>query len=230
MDMPLIPFIAIEGMDGSGKTTLIRRLEERFSLMSDYRYVFTREPGGTPPAEAVRDILLDDSLSGNASGKTQLLGFFYARSHHLEMIRKKRDAGFVVITDRFDGSTFAYQVYGESKSSEEQEELSDLFWGLRSSIVRGKNAPTLYLYLDLPPETAYARRAGDSSQEKNHYDTKPIGFYRRQHAGYREFFRKITRMGESKEIAFIDATLPQDEVFEEAFRVIRDHVRRIMNP
>jgi thymidylate kinase len=130
MDMPLIP------VHRHRRHGWLRendphppKLEERFSLMSDYRYVFTREPGGTPPAEAVRDILLDDSLSGNASGKTQLLGFFYARSHHLEMIRKKRDAGFVVITDRFDGSTFAYQVYGESKSPEEQEELSDLFWG-----------------------------------------------------------------------------------------------------
>ncbi len=229
MKTALTPFIAIEGMDGSGKTTLIRRLEEYLSLMSDYRYAFTHEPGGSPLAEAVRGILLDDSLSGNASGKTQLLGFFYARSHHLGMIRKKREVEFVVITDRFDGSTFAYQVYGESKGPEEQEELDELFWMLRANVVLGGNEPTLYLYLDLPPETAFARRSADTSQAKNHYDEKPLSFYRRQHAGYDDFLKEIASQGDS-EVAFIDATLPPDDVFEEAFRVIHDHVRRITSP
>lgn len=226
MKTALAPFIVIEGMDGSGKTTLIRRLREAFSLSSDYRCIFTRE---TDVAEAIRDVLLDNDLSGNAGGKTQLLGFFYARSHHLETIGRERATGHVVISDRFDGSTFAYQVYGESKSSEEQEDLDELFWMLRANIVLGGNEPTLYLYLDLPPETAFARRSADTSQAKNHYDEKPLSFYRRQHAGYNDFLKEIASQGDS-EVAFIDATLPPDDVFEEAFRVIHDHVRRITSP
>ncbi len=229
MKTALAPFIAIEGMDGSGKTTLIRRLEEYLSLMSDYRYTFTREPGGTPLAEAVRGILLDRKLSSEAAGKTQLLGYFYARSSHIEEIRGARTKGEIVVSDRFDGSTFAYQIYGESKSPEEQEDLDELFWMLRANIVLGGNEPTLYLYLDLPPETAFARRSADTSQAKNHYDTKPLAFYRRQHAGYHDFLKEISSQGDS-EVAFIDATFPPDDVFEEALRVIRDHVRRIMNP
>jgi dTMP kinase len=224
MNTVFAPFIVIEGMDGSGKTTLTRRIEKAFALMPDYRFVFTREPGGTPLAEAVRGILLDTDLSGNASGKTQLLGFFYARAHHLETIRKQREQGFAVISDRFDGSTFAYQVYAQSDDTAEQKELADLFWALRTNIVCDENAPTLYLYLDLPPETAYFRRTVDASQEKNHYDTRSIGFYRRQRDGYRNFFAKVARQDDS-EVAFIDATLAEDEVFEEVFHIIRNHVR-----
>lgn len=110
METRLAPFIAIEGMDGSGKTTLIERLRKTLLTVPGPAYRFTREPGGTSAGESIRGILLDDSLSADADGKTQLLGFFYARAHHLRMIRSFRKNGIAVITDRFDGSTFAYQV------------------------------------------------------------------------------------------------------------------------
>jgi len=217
------PFIAIEGMDGSGKTTLVRELER---AMKGMPVVFTHEPGGTPLARAVRDILLDGDLSGNASGKTQLLGFFYARSDHIGMIDSLRTMGQTVITDRFDGSTFAYQVYGESHTPEERKRLGHFFWTLQKSVVSVEHAPTLYLFLDLPPETAQARRAADPSQAMNHYDLKPIDFYRRQREGYFMFFRDIEEWHQSK-VAFIDATLSPDDVFEEALQVIRDHIRSV---
>lgn len=225
MDMKPAPFIAIEGMDGSGKTTLVRRLEEATRLLSDYRYAFTREPGGTPLAENIRSLLLSEELSGTASGRTQLLGFFYARSDHLEMIRKERAAGHIVITDRFDASTFAYQVYAQSETGHERDELDELFWMLRNNIVYGENSPTLYLSLDLPPEVAYARRAADAAQEKNHYDIRPLEFYERQREGYRVFFEEIRGWGNSSEVAIIDATKSPEEVFGEALRIIRKHVR-----
>lgn len=221
MKTALTPFIAIEGLDGSGKTTLVRKLER---AMKGMPVIFTHEPGGTPLAGAIRNILLDGSLSGGASNKTQLLGFFYARSDHIEMIRSIRTMGQTVITDRFDGSTFAYQAYDESKGPEEQEELDDLFWMLRSNIVLSGNEPTLYLYLDLPPEVAQERHTADPSQMMNHYDLKPIDFYRRQHAGYQDFFKEIASQGDS-EVAFIDATLSPDDIFEEMLSVIYSHIQ-----
>ncbi len=224
METRLAPFIAIEGMDGSGKSTLIDRLRDEFLRSPGDRVIFTREPGGTSAGEAIRSILLDGDLSGNASGKTQLLGFFYARSHHLEMIGEKRKAGFTVISDRFDGSTFAYQVHAQTADEHKREELDELFWMLRNNIVYGENAPTLYLYLDLPPKTAYARRDADSSQAKNHYDTMPISFYERQHAGYDDFLSEIESQGES-EVVRIDATRSRDSVFEDAFQAILEHIR-----
>lgn len=224
METRLTPFIVIEGMDGSGKTTLVERLRDTFLKNPGTRIIFTREPGGTPAGEAIRGVLLDRTLSGDANGRTQLLGFFYARSHHLEMIGGKRRMGFTIISDRFDGSTFAYQVHAQTPDDHEREELDDLFWTLRNNIVYGEDAPTLYLYLDLPPETAYARRDADSSQAKNHYDTMPLAFYERQHAGYDDFLSEIKRQGES-EVVRIDASQPRDEVFEDAFQAILEHIR-----
>jgi dTMP kinase len=215
------PFIAIEGMDGSGKTTLIRKLMQAFA---DQPVIFTREPGGTPLAEAVRDILLDGSLSEHASGRTQLLGFFYARSHHLGMICQQRKRGHAVITDRFDASTFAYQVYAQSKNQDERDTLDELFWILRNNIVQDDDAPTLYLYLDLPPAVAEMRRKGDTTQTGNHYDTKPIGFYKRQREGYEVFLDEISAYDES-EIVRIDARQTPEQVFEQALETIRRHIR-----
>lgn len=219
----LAPFIAVEGMDGAGKTTLLRRLEKALQLTPDYRYFFTREPGGTPLAENIRSLLLSEELSGGASSRTQLFGFFYARSDHLEMIREKRGSGHVVITYRFDGSTFAYQVYAQSETARERYELDELFWILRNNVVYGENSPKLYIFLDLPSEVAHARRAVDTSQEKTLYDVRALELYERQREGYKEFFNKIRIQGES-EIVFIDATKPPDEVFEDALRIIRGHI------
>lgn len=221
MKTTLTPFIAIEGMDGSGKTTLVRKLER---AMKGMPVVFTREPGGTPLAGAIRNILLDGSLSGGASGKTQLLGFFYARSDHIGMIHSLRTMGQAVITDRFDGSTFAYQAYGESADPEERKGAENFFWMLRKSVLCEGYAPTLYLYLDLPPEIAQERRTADPSQMMNHYDLKPIDFYRRQHEGYGTFFRDIAEWHQS-EVTFIDATLSPDDIFEEMLSVIYSHIQ-----
>lgn len=221
MKTRLAPFIAIEGMDGSGKTTLIGRLRKTFLTVPD-PVRFTREPGGTPAGEAIRHILLDDALSADADGKTQLLGFFYARAHHLRMIRSLRGNGIAVITDRFDASTFAYQVYAQTIDGDEREEFDDLFWTLRNNIMHGENMPTLYLYLDLPPEIAYARRGADSSQAKNHYDTRPLDFYERQRDGYKDFLSEIERQGGS-EVFRIDATQSPDEVYADANQIIREH-------
>lgn len=221
MNQHIAPFIALEGMDGSGKTTLLRGLMQ--TLDSEH-FFFTREPGGTPPGEAIRNILLDDTLSGNATGKTQLLGFFYARSHHTDAIALWRKARHPVITDRFDGSTFAYQVVAQSKNDEEREELDDLFWTLRVLLLlQSESMPTLYLYLNIPPEVAYARRQGDTEQVQNHYDTKPLTFYEKQHEGYLEFFREIRGQGDS-EVAFLDATLSEEKLLAQAIEHISKHV------
>ncbi len=215
MNQHIAPFIALEGMDGSGKTTLLRGLMQ--TLDSEH-FFFTREPGGTPPGNAIRNTLL------NATVKTQLLGFFYDRSHHTDAIALWRKARHPVITDRFDGSTFAYQVVAQSKSDEEREELDDLFWTLRALLlIQSESIPTLYLYLDLPPEVAYARRQGDTKQVQNHYDRNPLTFYEKQREGYLEFFREIRRQGDS-EVVFLDATLSEEELLAQAIEHISKHV------
>lgn len=224
MKTRLAPFIAIEGMDGSGKSTLVDKLREKFPRSTGDRVLFTREPGGPPLAEALRNLFLSEQFEG-AEPKTKILTLFAGRNEHLaKLINLRRRDGTAVITDRFDASTHAYQVITEARDSEEQEELDDLFWTLRNKIVYGENAPTLYLYLDLPPKTAYARRNADLSQTKNHYDTALLASYERRHAGYDDFLSEIERQGGS-EVVRIDASQPRDEVFEDAFQAILEHIR-----
>lgn len=178
MELPT-PFIAVEDMDGAGKTMLLRRLENTLRLMSDHLYGFFRELGGSDFGEIQRDIFLDPRFQ-DKSLKTKLVQLFAARNSNIEkIVMPSREGGRIVIADRFDGSTLAYQVFAEARSYEERAKLENLFWVLRKAVVNDENAPTLYRYLDLPPEVAHTRRVTDVSRDKNHYDEKPADFYAR---------------------------------------------------
>lgn len=104
-------FISLEGGEGSGKTTQINRLAE--SLTNEgYRVVTTREPGGTPEGESVRNLLVQRE-GGNWNAMAEILLLFAARVMHVEKIIKPAiESGKIIICDRFTDSTFAYQGYG----------------------------------------------------------------------------------------------------------------------
>lgn len=95
-------FINIDGMDGSGKTTLIQSLKQDDNFKN---FHFTREPGGTPLAETIRNLIMNHPMSQ----MTELLLFFAARTDHILMMQSKWNQGINVITDRYIASTFIYQ-------------------------------------------------------------------------------------------------------------------------
>jgi dTMP kinase len=98
-------FIVIEGLDGSGKTEVINRLKKDFSS-----FLYTREPGGTVFGEMVRNVLLD-SKSKNVPPLPMLLGFVSSRASHVqELIIPSLKKGVNVVSDRFDASTFSFQL------------------------------------------------------------------------------------------------------------------------
>ena len=104
--------MAFEGVDGSGKTTQGYILKNELSKIGK-EVIFTREPGGVPGAEEIRELLVQGEKD-RWSNITELLLFFAARRHHFEKILLPAiKAGKIVICDRFIDSTFAYQVYGK---------------------------------------------------------------------------------------------------------------------
>lgn len=143
-------FITLEGPEGAGKSTnreyLAARLREQ-----GIEVLLTREPGGTPLAERIRELLLAPSDESMAAD-TELLLVFAARAQHLaEVIRPALARGVVVLCDRFTDATYAYQGGGRGLSMERIASLE--------SFVQGELRPDLTLVFDLPVEVGLARAA-----------------------------------------------------------------------
>ena len=143
-------FITLEGPEGAGKSTNRDYLAERLREQG-IDVLLTREPGGTPLAERIRELLLTPSREVMAAD-TELLLVFAARAQHLaEVIRPALARGSVVLCDRFTDATYAYQGGGRGLSTARIEQLE--------SFVQGSLRPDLTLVFDLPIEVGLARAA-----------------------------------------------------------------------
>ncbi len=177
-------FIAIEGGEGSGKSTLIKALRE---VLGDSA-VITREPGGSPYGEAIRDMALKNPLAKDAPAATTLALMFASRFDHIaNTVKPALAAGKPVITDRFDGSSFAYNIWAQANGA-----LEPLFWNLRKHL---EIIPDLYIYLDVDPtegtRRAQARNnASDAKGKYDHFDDRHVEFHSKVREGYLAFFSK----------------------------------------
>ena len=143
-------FITLEGPEGAGKSTNREYLAERLRA-AGIDVVLTREPGGTPLAERIRELLLAPSDEAMCAD-TELLLVFAARAQHLaEVIRPALARGAVVLCDRFTDATYAYQGGGRGLSEARIAELE--------TFVQGSLRPDLTLIFDLPVEVGLARAA-----------------------------------------------------------------------
>jgi dTMP kinase len=196
-------FIALEGGEGSGKSTLIKALRER---LGDNAY-FTREPGGSAFGEVIRDMALKHPLAKEANADTMLCLMFAARFDHVEkIVIPKLDSGLHVVTDRFDTSSYAYQIYAQ-----ENPDIEPLFWNLRSQVHR---TPDLYIYVDVDAEEGLRRvsnRNATTTETSNHFDNRPIEFHHRLRLGYKNFLEKIPK---DKQI-IINANQPLESVISD---------------
>jgi dTMP kinase len=144
-------FITLEGGEGAGKSTQIRRLAAKLEAKG-HAVVTTREPGGAPGAEAIRELLVEGD-TGRWTARTEALLHFAAREEHLaRTIRPALGRGDWVISDRFVDSTMAYQGVAQGLGPE-------IIGKLRALVV-GDDRPELTLVLDLAPEIGPARAKG----------------------------------------------------------------------
>ena len=178
-------FITFEGGEGSGKSTQIRMLAERLKTMGR-DVLATREPGGTPEAEAVRALLVSGDVA-RWTAKSEALLNYAAREQHLEqVIRPALASGRVVLCDRFMDSTRAYQGHAGG---------CDLAFidALEKAIVGGTR-PQLTLIFDLDPALglARARTRGDHAAE-DRYERKGLGFHMKLREGFLDILRRDPR-------------------------------------
>ena len=196
-------FIAIEGGDGSGKTTQIKRISA--ALADDgYHVEATREPGGTELGTKIRSVLFD---SDPPSSRTEALLFAADRAHHVaSLVDPSLDAGNIVITDRYIDSTIAYQAAG--RSFDEKTILALSRWATQGLV------PNLTIVLDIEPEVAAERmgKRGDS----NYLDDENQQFHQRVRQTYLSRAHK-----ELDRYVVLDASVDADELTEQILAAIR---------
>lgn len=198
-------FIALEGIDGSGKSTVAQRLADAVRAVG-LEVVLTREPGGTAIGEQVRDVLLG-ARSLDMRPETEALLFAAARAQHVaELIRPALQRGAEVISDRFTDSSLAYQWGGRELSKE-------LVIGAQT-LATGGLEPDLKLLLDLPVELALRRRNPDADSS-NRIDREAVDFHNR----VREAYHSLAA-ADPQRWRVLDAAQPVDGVVEQAMRAI----------
>jgi dTMP kinase len=173
-------FIMLEGGEGSGKSTLARNLEAAL-IEAGREVVRTREPGGTPWGEKIRNILIekDETIDHHLTPAAQLLGHYMARFEHLDrVIVPALAAGKVVISDRFELSSYSYQVHAQGDAA-----LERLFLDLHGHVVEKlRPFPCLYLFCDVDPVVGLARVA-TRNEQKTVFDEAPLDFHHRVREG-----------------------------------------------
>ena len=166
-------FITVEGIEGAGKTSCLDLLEQRIRRRG-HEVLVTREPGGTPLGEDLRQLLLGHRHDGMADD-TELLLMFAARAEHLHAkIEPALVAGSWVLCDRFTDATYAYQGYGRGIDLQRIAALET--W------VQGERRPDLTLLLDLPVEVGLQRAGRRSTPDR--FERQALTFFDRVRQGY----------------------------------------------
>ena len=202
-------FITFEGIDGAGKSSHIAELADALRA-AGRTVVLTREPGGTPLAETLRELLLHQGMDA----LTEVLLVFAARRDHiLRVIAPALAAGQVVLCDRFTDATFAYQGAGRGMARETLsllERLAQTGYGMEPDSML---QPDLTLWFDLPPEVA-ARRLADA-RAPDRFEAQPVDFFSRVAGGYAA--RAAAAPGR---FARIDAALAPRRVAEQVLAAV----------
>jgi dTMP kinase len=187
--MPERPlFITFEGLDGSGKSTHLKRTAAWLATWPEDRpvaHVLTHEPGGTPLGDALRAVFLDPRW-GEMDGTVELLLVFASRRQHLlEVIDPALAAGRHVLCDRFTDSTRAYQGYGRGVPMDRIDGVD--------RVATGGRVPDRTLLFDLPAELARARGHSPSRLRRgaaDRLDAEGLAFYERVREGFLELARR----------------------------------------
>ena len=210
-------FITLEGIEGSGKTTQIRRLVE-FLEDKGVDCVTTRQPGGTQIGENIRSILLDPANSA-LEPLAELLLYMADRAQHInELIRPALKHGKTVVCDRYFDATMVYQGFARGLSIELIGKLHQLLFD--------DLKPDVTLLLDLSPQVGLERawqqlNNGQRSGDESRFEAEAVAFHEKVRAGYLELARF-----EPERFRIIDAAQTQNEVFAAMRKIVSSFLKR----
>jgi len=225
-------FITLEGIDGAGKTAHFRRLVP-YLRRRGYRVCATREPGGTEVGERIRSILVTaaqpvrvrkgrraDSRGGDKKGildpMAELALMYAARAQHVaEVIRPALERGEIVVSDRYNDSSLAYQGHGRRLGEAVVREMD--------RVVCGATQPDLTLVLDLDPRVALKRashRDARQNTKPGRFEAEGLSFEQRVRAGYQALARR-----EPARVRLIASDRPHEEVEADIRQVVEERLR-----
>ena len=203
--MPRLPFITFEGSEGCGKTTQVQRLAARLERLG-ISYLVTREPGGTPIGETIRELLQFAPHNSAMTPETELLLFEASRSQLVgEVIKPALERGLCVIADRFFDSTSVYQGAARKLDHEIVERLN--------TFVAGDCVQDITFVLDVDAATAASRM--QKPRKADRMEQQPADFYERVREAYRELAKR-----DPNRVVLIDGSRTADQIENEIWEML----------
>jgi dTMP kinase len=212
-------FITLEGLDGTGKSTQLRKLAEALRA-AGHKVVETREPGGTATGERIRRVLLDSGTAGLAPLAEMALMFASRAQHIAEVIEPALERGQIVLCDRFTDSTEAYQGSGRKLGSAAVLELH--------RVLCGDLQPDLTLLLDSNPLASVSRarrrnkrsaKNGNRGHDENRFEQETLAFFGRVHEGYLAIAKR-----EPRRVVLVDARGTPEETHKKIVELVSDRL------
>lgn len=205
-------FISFEGSDGSGKTSVLKKIIEFLDQKGQQaKYLLTREPGGNKISEEIRQVILDVENT-QMSAKTEALLYAAARSQHLEEnILPALKENKLVLCDRFVDSSIVYQGRARGLGMDVVAQLNEF--------ATDKLSPELTIYFDVDPRVGLARIVAGRTNEVNRLDQEDLSFYDDVRAAYQELAQKYP-----DRIVTINANQELEQVVADVFKVLAKSV------
>ncbi len=203
-------FITFEGGEGSGKSSAMREVAARLEK-EGIPFIVTREPGGTPIAEEIRDVILDKKNTAMDPRTEALLYAASRRQHLVEKVWPALKEGKLVLCDRFLDSSLAYQ--GGARGLGIDQILSINLFATEGSF------PDLTLLFDIEPEAGLGRIAANKGREVNRLDLEKMAFHHAVRAGFHELAKRYP-----ERYVVLDASKPLQEVVEDAYQAIKNRL------
>lgn len=199
-------FISFEGGEGAGKSSVITLLTTAL-IEQGHKVIVTREPGGIPIAEKIREVILDREHTA-MDARTEALLYAAARRQHLvEKVIPALEQGYIVICDRFIDSSLAYQGVARGLGIDE-------IWSINQFAIEHL-MPQLTIYMDITPEVGLARIAAAAGREINRLDLESNSFHDKVRAGYLTLCERY-----SDRIIKVDANVSQQDVYRNIFNIV----------
>lgn len=191
-------FITFEGPEGSGKSTQIKMLQDFFTKKG-FETLVTREPGGTKPGDAIREVLISKS-SGKLEAETEMFLMLAQRCEHLrKVITPAINKGIVVLSDRYFDSSVAYQGYGRGLGAEKVRKAHEEFLG--------DFLPSLTVLLQIAPADGLKRANHGGTKQLDRMECEELAFHERVFEGYNKMAEN-----EPERIVKVDAVGNPEEI------------------